>query len=396
MSFTQYLIETANEEKLTHLEHAEDHPVNAGSEGFEHARRTLNAVSDALQGKKSAASVTTKFDGSPSIVFGHNPENGKFFVASKSAFNKNPKLNYTSDDIEKNHGHAPGLVSKLKLALEHLPKVAPGEGVFQGDIMHSGAKSKENPEGDVEVKGKAAHFKPNTITYSTKTPEETDQAAQAKIGVAVHTAYHGPSFSEMKATYNAGHDLFGEHPDVHLLDVHHEMDKSDYTAEHQDNFKHHMDEAGKLHGKMNETAAYDTVAPHTEHIKTYINKTVREGSYPNSEDYKSHVADTFQKRADKVKTDTAKQSKIEEGQKLIDSVESHKDHFDTLWDMHHHLQSAKNELVHALASHQTYGHKIKGQEAKPEGYVAVINNRPTKLVDREEFSRANFEQNRGE
>jgi hypothetical protein len=78
-----------------------------------------------------------KYDGSPSIVFGHHPKTGKFFVASKSAFNKNPKINYTHKDIEKHHGHAPGLVSKLKTALTHLPKVAPKHGVYQGDVMHT-------------------------------------------------------------------------------------------------------------------------------------------------------------------------------------------------------------------------------------------------------------------
>ena len=38
-----------------------------------------------------------------------------------------------------------------------------------------------------------------------------------------------------------------------------------------------------------------------------------------------------------------------------------------------------------------YKHSINGKAAKPEGFVAVINNRPTKFVDREEFSKANFQ-----
>ena len=122
-TLNQYLItESAEEEKLKHLEHAEDHVINAGKEGFKHAFNTLHGVHTALTKKKSEVSVSHKFDGSPSIVFGHNPENGRFFVASKSAFNVNPKLNYSLSDIDKNHGHAPGLVSKLKAALRHLPK----------------------------------------------------------------------------------------------------------------------------------------------------------------------------------------------------------------------------------------------------------------------------------
>ena len=139
MSFAKFLSESvAADDKLKHLEHAEDHPINAGAAGFKHAADTLNAVHNQLLRKDgSNVKVTMKYDGSPSIVFGHHPQTGKFFVASKSAFNVKPKINYTDQDIEANHGHAPGLVSKLKFALKHLPKVTPKGAVYQGDIMHT-------------------------------------------------------------------------------------------------------------------------------------------------------------------------------------------------------------------------------------------------------------------
>lgn len=114
--FTSFLTEAreANEEKLTHLEHAEDHVINAGHEGFSHAYNNLMDVHNKLTGHKNDTKVTMKYDGSPSVIFGTNPDNKKFFVASKSAFNAQPKINYTPEDIEKNHGHAPGLVQKFK------------------------------------------------------------------------------------------------------------------------------------------------------------------------------------------------------------------------------------------------------------------------------------------
>ena len=79
MTFKSFLTESTSEEKLTHLEHAEDHHINAGSEGFQHAFNTLHQTHQLLTGKKSEASISTKYDGSPSIVFGYHPENGKFF-----------------------------------------------------------------------------------------------------------------------------------------------------------------------------------------------------------------------------------------------------------------------------------------------------------------------------
>jgi hypothetical protein len=47
-----------------------------------------------------------KYDGSPSIVFEVNLKMVSF-LSTKSAFNKNPKINHTEADIDKNHGHVP-------------------------------------------------------------------------------------------------------------------------------------------------------------------------------------------------------------------------------------------------------------------------------------------------
>jgi len=193
-AFKNFLTEEASEEKLKHLEHAEDHVINAGHEGFSHAYHNLKDVHDKLTGKDNATKVTMKYDGSPSVVFGRHPETGKFFVASKSAFNKNPKINYSHEDIERNHGHAPGLVEKLKAALDHLPKVTPKKGVFQGDIMHT--------HHDVHESGGKVHFTPNTITYSAdKNSPHGKAALRSKIGIAVHTKYNGKNLEDMKAEY---------------------------------------------------------------------------------------------------------------------------------------------------------------------------------------------------
>ena len=87
-AFTTFLVEEPTEEKLKHLEHPEDHLIKSGEPGFHHAFNTLKTTEQALQGLDSGTKIMTKFDGAPSVVFGHNPENNKFFVASKSAWNK--------------------------------------------------------------------------------------------------------------------------------------------------------------------------------------------------------------------------------------------------------------------------------------------------------------------
>lgn len=138
LTFKTFIVESDGEgEHLKHIPHAEDHPLHHGHEGFNHAYGALMQAHHHMIGKHKNANLTMKYDGSPSLVFGHHPKTGKFFVASKSAFNKNPKINHTEADIDKNHGHSPGLASKLKHSLKHLPKVTPKKGVYQGDLMYT-------------------------------------------------------------------------------------------------------------------------------------------------------------------------------------------------------------------------------------------------------------------
>lgn len=384
LKFTSFLREMteADEAKLKHLEHAEDHPINAGREGVIHALNNLQDVHRKLRGRDNDTKITMKYDGSPSVVFGHHPETGKFFVASKSAFNKNPKLNYTEADIEKNHGHAPGLVEKLKHALKHLPKIVPPRGVYQGDIMHT--------KGDVKEKGRSVHFTPNTITYSaTKGSAHGKAALASKIGVAVHTAYKGDNLEDMKAQYAPDLSHFGKHPDVHLISTEHKLDKVNYSPEQQAKFLDHHNKAVRLARQITQQG-HDAIAGHRIPLKTYINSTVRSGTTPSVQGFMKHYQEAHKKGIDKVKTEKAKQAKTVEMQRALQDVHDNKQHFENILKLHKHLQDAKDVLTHTLASRAEFGHHIRGKKSKPEGFVVVRNNRPTKFVDRAEFSRANF------
>jgi len=206
--FSHFLAEQAGK-KLKHLDHPEDNAMFS-HEGFTHAFHALHDVHNALKGKKHTSTISAKLDGAPSMVAGHHPETGKYFVASKSAFNKNPKINYTHEDIDKNHKDSPGLAHKLHQALDHMHKVLPKKGVYQMEFMHS---HDDRQHTDSHVK-----FKPNTITYSLpKHSEEGKKADKSKIGVAVHTKYEGNSIENMHATPDVDHHKFKQHKDVHLI-----------------------------------------------------------------------------------------------------------------------------------------------------------------------------------
>ena len=121
--------------------------------------------------------ISVKMDGAPAIVWGTNPENGKFFVCTKAAFNKKKiRLCYTEDDIFTHFGGQPRVTQILIYCLEFLPRT---KKVYQGDWIGFG-------------KGLDT-FKPNTITY--KFPEVVRQ----EIIVCPHTYYTGDKLPEMVA-----------------------------------------------------------------------------------------------------------------------------------------------------------------------------------------------------
>jgi len=384
-TFISFLKEDTEEEtKLKHIHHAEDRPLLHGEKGFEHAHNALNQAHEHIKSGGKSSALTMKYDGSPSIVFGHHPQTGKFFVASKSAFNKNPKINYTHADIVKNHGHAPGLVEKLHAGLNHLKKVAPKSGVYQGDLMYSEGDKKETKHG--------VSFTPNTITYSAK-GAQADKIKRSKLGVIVHTQYHGKDLESMKSDSHPDLHNFGHHPDVWHKSA--DVDTKDvhYSPKDQEEFKKHMAAAKAIHDEHKDKM-YKATEPHQgdgNHLATYINHTVRTGETPSAEGLQKHIKDKYDKASAKLKTPAAVGRKTAEAKTHTDHIEKNKEHYNNLLKMHHHLQQAKDVLVNTLNQH-TGGleHHIDGKRTDPEGFVVNHAGEPTKLVNRKEFSKANL------
>ena len=129
------LLQFLSEAKNTHLEHLEDDIINNGVVGGRNAINFLVALKDMLEGNtKRPMNVTVKWDGAPAIFAGTNPANGKFFVGTKSIFNKTPKINYTNADIDGNDGGV--LADKLKVALKYFGRLyIPG--IWQGDLLYT-------------------------------------------------------------------------------------------------------------------------------------------------------------------------------------------------------------------------------------------------------------------
>lgn len=394
LSFREYVIESmrviaeaaeASADKLTHIEHAEDHPLNSGASGTVHAIQALQKAHDHIKARGHSTELSMKYDGSPSIIYGKHPDTGKFFVATKSAFNKTPKINYTHEDIEKNHGHAPGLVSKLKSALTNLPKVAPKRGVYQGDVMFTHEDVRHHDNGN-------ASFTPNTITYTAK-GKTADAIKKAKIGVVTHTQYHGENANSMKADPHPDTSGFGTHKDVFHQTAEHDTSKVKLTPEASKEFKRHIDAAKEIHDKSG-GEMYSATARHQGEagaLKAYVNHTVRTDETPSANGLKSHIASKAEKEIAKAKSEKLKAEKAKKFNDDMDHIEANKPHYNNILKLQGHLAKAKGVLVKTLEQHEgDLSHSINGTPSKPEGFVVHHEGKPTKLVNRKEFAKANM------
>ena len=133
-----------------HIEHPED--------------SILNGDLSVLNWFNADSHLSVKIDGSPAIVWGRNPANNKFFVGTKSVFNKKLiKINHNHTDIDRNHQ---GKVADiLHHCFDNLPRSVT---IYQGDFIGFGGSDNYNP---------------NTIRYffQDKVTEE--------IIIAPHTLY---------------------------------------------------------------------------------------------------------------------------------------------------------------------------------------------------------------
>ena len=393
-------IRDLTESKNLHMEHLEDSVFNEGSAGVKDAINFANAVADMLDGSSSTGiNVTVKWDGAPAVFCGINPDNGKFFVGSKSIFNKTPKINYTNADIDENHGHAPGLSSKLKVALKYLKGLGIKD-VLQGDIMFTDDVSTE------DVNGESCYvFTPNTITYAVPVKSKLGKKIKAaKIGVVFHTKYSGSSMDSMSASFNPSVGSLGKSKDVWYQDADFQdtSGTATFTKSERSQFDTLMKEvssdynkSSKLIDQLYRDPFYQSVKL-IDQIKILTNRQVRGGSTQLTvKDLIDHLNDTYNKGRLKKKTNK-RTKKDDDHYRTIGRIKRDSRSLEAAFRLHDSLTRLKILLIRKLEQVKGIGTFIKRGNGfdvtAPEGFVAVdrVRNKALKLVDRLEFSRANF------
>ena len=397
-----FLIEDAN----THLEHLEDDIILNGADGGENALNFLDSLRDMLQGSSNKKlNLTVKWDGAPAIVAGIDPENGKFFVATKSLFNVTPKINYTPADVMRNHSG--DVANILREALLYLAPLN-FKDILQGDLMFIQSmkkmKSIESPSGKKET---VISFQPNTIVYTI--PENTglgQRVARAKFGIIFHTTYKGSSIAKLKASFGADVSKLRRSPNVWFDDASYKdvsgnvmmtLGEGEQLGKMLNMARGSLKKSSQLLNKMKTDLSEYSIGLN---LKTYLNTFVRQmADIPPTAKAVSGFRNYYEGKVgadiDKVKRQETKDKYkkiLDDGLKFIDRAG---DQVYFAIATYKTIQKAKKIIIDKLNTAKSIGtFVVKGnglELTNPEGYVVVDQNgNARKLVDRLEFSAANF------
>ena len=386
--------------KNTHLEHLEDDILNNGSAGGKNAINFLNSLGKMLTGPSSSSiNVTTKWDGAPAVVCGTDPENGKFFVGTKSVFNiNNPKICY-SDELVDFYYEAGELNKKLKACLKYLPSLNL-TGILQGDLLYTTDKTVGQVNGESCVV-----FQPNTITYAI--PSTSPLGAKVKassLGIVFHTKYTGATMSELSATFGVKTPASSATVHVFSSNFTDATGASQFTAAEKTAYNAAVNRAS---GSLKQASAFLDILKDTGQgkfmlavmFKQFFNSYIRTGtSLTNTKAVTANFANYYQqaltKQINSVKTASAK-GKWEKVQ--ADGLKFIKTYNRAIYmtvASYLNLISAKNMVVKKLSKVQDIGTFIRTDDGyrvtAPEGFVAIKSGTSLKLVDRMEFSKSNF------
>ena len=383
-------------------EHIEDEVLNNGVAGTRAAINFLQSLRDMLAGhSETKVNVTTKWDGAPAVFCGINPENGKFFVATKGIFNKNAKLNYTDADIDANHA-SEGLNAKLKVALRYLPKLGI-KGVLQGDMMFTkGDLNTQTIEGQEYIT-----FQPNTIVYAVPSDSKLAQSMKAaQMGIVFHTSYTGKTIEDLKASFNIDINNLTPTKDVWFRDAYF-VDASGtatFTEEETKQVSRILSNAGTLFQSINPMVMNKISVSETllMQIKTFNNTKVREGqAIKNTALHTRELINWVEAKLNKeilaVKMENTKKKKQLEKTEIMRFYRSNAAELKKIFDIQNGLVEAKNMIIKKLQQmRQVTSTFLKTDDGfkvtNPEGFVAVdkLKGNAVKLIDRLEFAHANF------
>lgn len=388
-----------------HLEHVEEEILNKGADGAEFAMNTMMRFADMLKGRTNKKfKVTTKWDGAPAVICGIDPETKKFFVSTKGAFAKTPKLAFTQDDIKELFPDY--LWEKLGPCLEHLPKLGI-KGVLQGDLMfNEQMKSQATIDGEEFIT-----FKPQQITYAFQASSEAGKkVAQAKLGIIFHTSYTGPAMGpEMSASFDVDVSGLKKTNDVWYDDANFKDVSGSVllTKDEQAQVKQDLADAMAAYKAVPQQllASIKDNKDFVVYFKRTMNDYIRANKLPGDPDqflndfievYRNKIQGEIAKLKNQDPNAPAVSNRIKKIEAQANLVNQNRKGLASVIRFIKEISNLKMLFVRKLNNIESIAHFYREPDgsytaANPEGYVAIDHvGSAVKFVDRLEFSRRNF------
>jgi len=413
---------------ISHLEHLEDFLLIKGKEGAEQGLDTVNKFVSKIQDENEDVIVSEKIDGAPSLFFGKAPD-GRFFVSTKSIFNKEQKVAYSLADIQRLW--TGGIVAVLSFAFKNLkPAFKVPDTCGQGDVLFVSKAGKNLTEHEGQ---RYLTFQPNVIMYAVPVDNKSElyrNVKMANVGIVIHGAY------ETNFGVNRRVEL-DRLPDQKARDLAESLNK-DRRVFAIDPF---IDDMSVLKGSeaiMNEIkelsqsveSALDEVDPEFDDawneaedpnikkaralLPQFVNQQVRatgdEDTIINAKDEKEFLR-RFKKKLNEylnqlstkeqagLKTSAAKERKAQRYQDFKGWLGEMEQTFEPMLKAYFRLFSIKNLMIRMFdlvekKLGKTFVVDRKNdyaiQAVKPEGYVLLNGPNMVKIVDRAEFSKNNL------
>lgn len=357
------LLEEKSSSVNNHLRHLEDLPLY-------HSADYISAYLKNLP----KASVSIKMDGSPAIFCGEDTD-GSFFVAKKGIFNKSPQLFKSIQDASSLKSN--DLKKKISYSFKYLRFLNPKR-ILQGDYLYTRSDlKKQNIQGKEYIT-----FQGNTLIYGAPVGSElAKRIVKTSIGVAFHTVYKGHP-GNLKISHGSPKGMFNNHTRVWTPSVY--IDKPDDTYD----IDYSINECRSLVRGSHEAIDWASKSILGKQIEKYHNHLIREGRpMTDVKRYNDGLKQFFE-------------------EKYPNSVQYLRDDYlEQLFKVRAKLQELKDTMISTYqdASNNVLGLSVfvnkhgKLSQSKHEGFVVSVKGaQPVKLVDRETFSRLNFNGNNSE
>ena len=338
------------------MDHFEDRLVLA-------KKNPLSWIDDVLN---NDVSISRKWDGAPSIFVGRDDHG--IYIAKKGLFNKNPKLYYTEEEIEADLSGE--LATKFCDVLDIVKDANLETGdLIQGDLLFT--------RGDIQFQNDTYTFQANTIVYSSD-----EDLTKYHVGIVWHTKY-------VDSTAVYGQDIVSMVGDVWGL---YQFNATDEIDPIDKNAKALLEYMKNDYNSKKKSFSLDPMT--IDLWVCYINHTIKKGKFnheSNVNGFSDFVVGHLQRKVDQVKRHETKQKRIEEYAPVFNDLPK----MNIVGELHGLLYKMKMVILESLnrsSSIDTFLRTSTGLiPTGHEGYV-VINKHgkdAVKIVDREEFSRAN-------